>query len=179
MNLSIPAPAHAGFDISLTPSDLVPAPRLVIFQPLTMCAEAIEAAVHKHTRWHVACATTKVCVATAAVVACGATALLFDVRTGSAIGVTALIRRLRLACPNVPLILLTAHEGKGFLKRAVAANLSAIIHKRDSVAVFLAALEAVQSGRGHQSALIASWQEVDSEGRVKHSAAHRLYAGCL
>lgn len=66
-----------------------------------------------------------------------------------------MIRRLRLACPNVPLILLTAHGGKGFLKRAVAANLSAIIHQRDSVAVFLAALEAVQSGRGHQSALIA------------------------
>jgi DNA-binding NarL/FixJ family response regulator len=147
MNPSITAPAPAGFDISVKPNDRAQAPRLVIFQPMTIWAEAIEAVVHQYTRWHVACATTIVAVATAAAVACGATALLFDTRSGSAMSLTALIRQLRSACPDVPLILLTEHEGNGFLNRAVSATLSAIVLKHDSVAVFRAALDAVENGR--------------------------------
>ena len=178
MNLSHPVPAHAGFDTPLAPSDRAEAPRLVILQPRTLCAQAIEAAVHKHTRWHVACATTELSVAIAAALSCRAQALLFDVRSGNALSITALIRSVRHACPNVPLILLTEHEGRGFLKRAATADLSAIMHKRDSLAAFRTALDAVQTGHAYHSALILSWQEVEGHRDAKRSAGS-LYTGCL
>jgi DNA-binding NarL/FixJ family response regulator len=130
------------------------APCIVIHQRATLCAEALDAVVRKHTPWQVACATTSMHKALRVMQSRAAMAMLFDVPTGPGSDAAALIRRLRLACPETALILLTAQEELDFLTAGAAACLNAIVHQRDSVADFAAALRSVQSGDSYRSPII-------------------------
>jgi DNA-binding NarL/FixJ family response regulator len=144
-------PVGSGCNTSSNSGDAGPAPRIVIYHPATLCAEALEAVVRKHTRWHVVCATTHANVATASVVAYGAQALLFEVHRGTAVDAKALIGRMRIGCPKTSLVLLTGHDGLALLRAAAAANLSAIVHMGDGVDTVQAALAAVEQGCRYRS----------------------------
>jgi DNA-binding NarL/FixJ family response regulator len=122
--------------------------QMVIYQPANLCAEAVAAAIHKHTQWKAVCATTHVGEATAAASRCHADALLFEVRSGSAAAVAALIQTLRNGCRGVPLVLLTQHAGAGFRRAAAAARLAAIIDKREPIDVLKGALRAIEQRSG-------------------------------
>lgn len=155
MIISLREPARAGFRPSLRSSDADNRPRLVIYQPAILYAEALEAVVKKYSGWRVAHAGTDVGAAAQAAAGGATDALLFEVRTGTATGAQTLVPRLRAACPEVPLILVTQHDGAGFLAAAESANVSAIVHHRDGVGELLAALDSVRRGLPYRSPSIA------------------------
>ncbi len=154
MILSMPLPARAGKKTSSRPSDLRRAPRIVICHPAALCAEAIEAVVHKHTRWRVACTSTDMDVATVAVRIHQAQALLFESHSDTTKGVGALVRRVRLACPDVALILFTARAATAFLERALKMGVGACVHNRESLLILQSALQAAECGRPYRSPVI-------------------------
>jgi DNA-binding NarL/FixJ family response regulator len=155
MIISLREPAGAGFRPSPRSSDADDLPRLVIYQPAILYAEALEAVVQKYSGWRVSYAGADVGAAAEAATSGTTNALLFDVRTGTAVGAQTLTRRLRAACPELPLILVTQHDGPGFLGAAAVADVSAVVHHRDGVAELVAALDSVRRGFPYRSPSIA------------------------
>jgi DNA-binding NarL/FixJ family response regulator len=97
---------------------------------------------------------------------------LFVLATFATAGALALIKRLRNACPKVSLLLLTQHEGLGFLRAAATAELSAVVHLSESLETFLSALEAMERGCRYRSRLIEERPGRASLKRSNISGAH-------
>ena len=131
-----------------------PAPGLVICDPANLCAEAIRASVRKHTAWHVECATTDLESAACTAAERGARAIVFDSRRGTPKAVSQTVGRLRSLYPDGALMLLTAHEGAAFMRSAIAAGVAVCVHKRDELADFRGALEALSQRQRYCSRIV-------------------------
>ena len=128
-----------------------PGSSLVICDPASLCGEAIGALVRKCTSWQVAGVATGADAALRAAKLSKARAFLFEARDCSPRAVLALVRRIRSASPEVAPVLLTGHDGARVLRSAIAAGVSACVHKSDSVVVLGDALRAVDEGRMYLS----------------------------
>jgi len=151
MSSSLQTPVRACSETVFSARGAVAAARLVICDPTSLWAEAVEAVVLKHTAWQVACITTRVEVAVVAAAACAVHAVLFDIRDDSPRAVAELVDRFRCAKPGIELILLTRHTGVRILRSAIEAGVSACIQKSEPVAVLEEALRAVCTGEGYRS----------------------------
>jgi DNA-binding NarL/FixJ family response regulator len=154
MYLGTIMPARAATVAAFARRGALPASRLVICDPSSLWAETIEAVVLKNTAWQVACATTSVDRAAAATAICAAHAVLFDTREDTGSALSALVERMRHARAGVALILLTSHPGVRFLGCAIAAGVSACVHKSECSAALAEALQAVRTGQGYRSAAV-------------------------
>jgi DNA-binding NarL/FixJ family response regulator len=154
MSSSLQTPVRACSEAVMSGRGALPASRLVICDPASLWAEAIEAVVLKHTAWQVACITTRVEVAVVAAAACAAHAVLFDTSDGSQRAVAELVDRFRCAKPGIELVLVTGHTGVSILRGAIEAGVSACLHKSEPSAVLAEALRAVRGGEGYRSPTI-------------------------
>ncbi len=151
MYSALNAPKRAVTDAAIARRRALPAARLVICDPASLWAETIEAVVLTNTSWQVACVTTSVDTAAAAITACAAHAVLFDVRECSGAELWSMAERMRSARAEVKLILLTSHSGARILRDAEAAGVSASVHKSECSATLEEALQAVRAGRVYRS----------------------------
>jgi DNA-binding NarL/FixJ family response regulator len=128
--------------------------RIVIFQRSPLIADALAVLVRRHSAWTVHFATAELGAAIAAASDRGISALLFESPVGRSKALSALIRRLRISCPGVPLILVTQGDGAGFLRGKAARSLAAIVHFQDAVEAAREALDSVEGGYHYRSPVI-------------------------
>ena len=151
---SVTSPSWAANDGSGKECGAPRPPGLVICDPLNLCAEAIGAAVRRHTAWPVEWATTDLELAASTAAERGARAIVFDPRRGTPKAVSQTVGRLRARCPGGALMLLTAHEGAAFMRSALGAGVAVCVHKRDDLAEFKCALEALRLGQQYCSRIV-------------------------
>jgi DNA-binding NarL/FixJ family response regulator len=155
MSSSLQTPVRGRSEALLSGRGVLPAARLVICDPASLWAQAIEAVVLKHTAWQVACTTTSVEVAVVAAAECAANAVLFDTPDGSHRAVAELVDRFQRAKPGIGLLLVTGHTGARILRSAIEAGVSACLNKSEPSAVLEEALQALRAGESYRSPTVA------------------------